>query len=69
MGLFGKLFGTKEPKSQDGEAQSVGLKKGDSFISVGNKMYRIIRKLTDIQREKIENSTIQLMQTQLYMHY
>jgi len=70
MGIFDKLFGKKETSKQANETQKVELKKGDVFISTGdNSGYKVIRKLTDNQREKIDKSTIQLMPTQLYMHY
>lgn len=70
MGIFDKLFGKKEISKQEDENQKDALKKGDFFISTGdNSGYKVIRKLTDIQRDKIDKSTIQLMPTQLYMHY
>jgi hypothetical protein len=69
MGIFDKLFGKKETK--DGaDTQTVQLKKGDTFISTGDNLgFKVIRKLTDEQKERIDKSTIQLMATQLYMHY
>ncbi len=77
MGFFDKLFeglfGKKpaENSSQDAnETQTVELKKGDKFISTGaNAGYRVIRELTDEQKERIEKSTILLRTGQLYMHY
>jgi hypothetical protein len=75
MGIFDKLFGKKESKIQPikqdkTETQSVQLEKGEVFISVGDYLgFKVIRQLTDEQREKIDKSTIPLMATQLYMHY
>ena len=69
MGLFDKLFGKKETKDA-ADTQTVQLKKGDTFISTGDNFgYKVIRQLTDEQKERIDKSTIQLMPTQLYMHY
>ena len=70
MGIFEKLFGKNETKSQDKVTQTVQLKKGDVFVSTDENLgYKVIRQLTDIQKERIEKSTIQLMNHQLYMHY
>ena len=73
MGFFDKLFGKKqaEDNSQNSiERETVQLKKGDTFISTGDNFgFKVIRPLTDEQRECIDKSTIQLMPTQLYMHY
>jgi hypothetical protein len=69
MSIFDKLFGKKEAKNpiQD---QTNKLEKGDTFISTGDNFgYKIIRQLTDEQKERIDKSTILLMPTQLYMHY
>ncbi len=72
MGVFDKLFkkNTKN-KSQDAtESQTVQLKKGDVFISTGDNLgCKVLRQLTDEQRERIGKSTILLMTNQLYMHY
>ena len=71
MGLFDKLFGKKNTKTLSQEETQTGqLEKGDVFISTGDNFgFKIIRQLTDEQRERIDKSTIQLMATQLYMHY
>jgi len=73
MGIFDKLFGKKqiEDNSQNVKnKQTVRLEKGDTFIATGDKVgYKIIRTLTDEQKELIEKSTILLRTGQLYMHY
>jgi hypothetical protein len=71
MGLFDKLFGKKDTKSHSQEEiQPVQPAKDDIIISTdGNVGYKAIRQLTDEQKERIDKSTIQLMATQLYMHY
>jgi hypothetical protein len=71
MGLFDKLFGKKEVKTQSQEGtDTLRLQKGDVFIATGDHSgYKVIRQLTNEQRERIGKSTIQLMATQLYMHY
>ena len=70
MGIFDKLFGKNETEPQRKESGTTKLKKDDVFVSTGDNLgYKVIRQLTDKQREKIDKSTIQLMPTQLYMHY
>jgi len=73
MGILDKLFGKKqtENNSQNStETQTVQLKKGDTFISTDdNYGFKIIRPLTDQQRECVDKSTILLRASQLYMHY
>jgi len=65
MGIFDKLFGKKEQKTE-----KVQLNKGDTFIAVDNNSgFKIIRPLTDQQKNSIEKSTILLRASQLYMHY
>lgn len=71
MGLFGKIFG-KKPNSGTSQHASeiVQVQKGDTFVSTGdNSCYKIVRPLTDEQRENIDKSTILLRTGQLYMHY
>ena len=70
MGVFDKLFGKKNNPIQEKKSDIKTTKEGDVFVSVGdNRGYKIIRQLSDIQKEKIDKSTIQLMASQLYMHY
>ena len=73
MGLFDKLFGKKQADNQpqkSPEIQTIQLQKGDTFISPdGNYGFKIIRPLTEQQRERIDKSTILLRTGQLYMHY
>ena len=73
MGLFDKLFGTKKSVDnsiESSETEIVQLQKGDTFISTGdNYGFKIIRPLTEEQKERIDKSTILLRTGQLYMHY
>jgi len=73
MGLFDKLFGKKTPneKTENLEEEKVSLlREGDTFISTGdNNGFKIIRPLTEEQRERVDQSTILLRTGQLYMHY
>jgi hypothetical protein len=67
MGLFAKIFGKKDSKIQK---ETVKMEKGDTFISTDNNSgFKVIRPLTDEQKESIEKSTILLRASQLYMHY
>lgn len=67
MGLLDKLFGKKEDKV---EKETVQLEKGDAFISADNDSgFKVIRPLTEEQKDSIEKSTILLRASQLYMHY
>ena len=69
MRFFDKLFGKKQPEDKK-TTDNIQLKKNDKFISIGdNTGYKIIRDLTEEQKEKIEKSTILLRTGQLYMHY
>lgn len=67
MGLFGKK------QTQDNSqnlTETVQLEKGDTFISTGdNYGFKIIKPLTEVQRESVDKSTILLRTGQLYMHY
>jgi len=71
MGLFDKLFGKKssaDTSQQPGE--TIQLQKGETFISTEDNIgFKIVRPLTNEQREKINESTILLRTGQLYMHY
>lgn len=73
MGLFDKLFGKKQTQdnSQNStQVETVELEKGETFISTGdNYGFKIIRQLTEGQKESIDKSTILLRTGQLYMHY
>lgn len=73
MGFFDKLFGKKKTENNSEnirETETVQLKKGDQFVSTGDNLgYKVLRTLTDEQKESIEKSTILLRTGQLYMHY
>jgi hypothetical protein len=71
MGIFDKLLGKKQAENNSqNRTETVQLKKGDKFVSTGDNVgYKILRELTDEQKERIEQSTILLRTGQLYMHY
>ncbi len=73
MRFFDKFFGKKQAENNSqnvNEIQTVKLEEGDTFISTGDNVgFKIIRSLTDEQKERIEKSTILLRTGQLYMHY
>lgn len=71
MGLFDKIFG-KKPNSDTSQqaTETVQHQKGETFISTGDNIgFKIVRQLTDEQKEKVDKSTILLRTGQLYMHY
>jgi hypothetical protein len=66
MGFFDKLFGKKQNDcnfKNSTKSESIKLDNSDNFS------HKVNRQLTDEQKEKIDKSTLQLMPTQLYMHY
>jgi len=73
MGIFDKLFGKKpnnniEPNLD--EQKNSSLKKGDKLVYTSeSEGYKLIRNLTNDQKELIEKSTLLLRTGQLYMHY
>lgn len=71
MGLFDRLFGKKNSSDTSKDlTETVLMQKGDTFISTGDNFgFKIVRPLTEEQKEKIDKSTIQLRTGQLYMHY
>lgn len=71
MGFFDKLFEKKQTQDNSQNlTETVQLEKGDTFISTGNNYgFKIIRPLTEEQREAVDKSTILLRTGQLYMHY
>ena len=73
MGLFDKLFRSKQTESIKQQRMEIGtimLQKGDQFISTGDNVgFKIIRPLTEQQKEQIDKSTISLRTGQLFMHY
>lgn len=71
MGLFDKLFGKKASTDTSQQpTETIQLQKGYTFISTGDNIgFKIVRPLTDEQKEKIDKSTILLRTGQLYMHY
>jgi hypothetical protein len=73
MGFFDKFLAKKQTEDNSrnvDETQPVQLEKGEKFVSTGDTIaYKMIRDLTDEQKEKIDKSTILLRSSQLYMHY
>ena len=73
MGLFDKLFSKKQNghnSKQSTETETFQFEKGDTFISIDDYSgFKIIRPLTEQQRESVDKSTILLRASQLYMHY
>lgn len=71
MGLFDKIFGKKTNSNTSQQAnETVQLQKGGTFISTGDNVgFKVVRPLTDEQKDKIDKSTILLRTGQLYMHY
>lgn len=73
MGIFDILFRKKSTENSSKnvkESQQVLLEQGDIFISTGDNIaYKIIRKLSEEQNERVETSTLLLRTGQLYMHY
>ncbi len=73
MGFFDKFFEKKQAENNSeniNETETIQLMKGDKFVStVENIGYKILRNLTEEQKERIEKSTILLRTGQLYMHY
>lgn len=71
MEFFDKLFEKKQTQDNSQNlTETVQLEKGDTFISIGdNYGFKIIRPLTEEQREAVDKSTILLRTGQLYMHY
>jgi hypothetical protein len=71
MSLFDKIFGKKTNADTSQQAtETVQLQKDDTFISTGDNIgFKVVRPLTDEQKDKIDKSTILLRTGQLYMHY
>ncbi len=69
MGLFDKLFGKKVNK-ESAERHSGLFGKGDIITSLGDNLnFKIIRHSSTNLKEKIRTSTLDVMTSQLYMHY
>jgi hypothetical protein len=73
MGLFDKLFGKKQAvhNTENPAGREPGpLQAGDTFIATGDPcVFKIIRPLTEAQKDQLDRSTIPLRTGQLYMHY
>ncbi len=73
MGLLDKFFGKKQTGVNTQKltgAETIQSQKGDTFISAdADYGFKIIRPVTEDQRERIDKSTILLRTGQLYMHY
>lgn len=79
MGIFDKLFGKKNDRPVDDEqpaaektatTMQAQLQPGNVVIGTGdNVLYKVIRDLNQVQKEKLAASTLRVMTAQLYMHY
>ncbi len=73
MGFFDNLFGKKQAGNNSKnktETETAPLNNEDKFVSTDDSVgYKILRDLTEEQKERIEKSTILLRTGQLYMHY
>ena len=71
MGFFNSIFGKRQIQDNSQNlTETVQLEKDDTFISTGDICgFKIIRPLTEEQREAVNKSTILLRTGQLYMHY
>lgn len=73
MGFFDRFFKNKITENntrERKETENSRLDNGEKFVYSGDTLaYKIIRNLTDQQKERIEKSTILLRTGQLYMHY
>jgi len=73
MGFFDKIFGKKNtPDNLQLETgrKTVQMQKGDIIIPTGERTFmKVMRPLTNEQKEKMITSTILLRTGQLYMHY
>lgn len=73
MGFFDKLFGKKSVDIATDDTQKIkpiSLEIDDQIIASNNEiMHKVIRNLTDVQRQKLEEATLLLQIDQLYTHY
>lgn len=73
MGIFDNLFSKKQKEKSlqtERDDKTILLEKGDVIISTGDSTgYKVTRPLTALEREAIQQSTILLQVSQLYMHY
>jgi hypothetical protein len=71
MRFFDKLFGNNTTSGTPQRTpHTIQIQKGETFISTGDNIgFKIIRPLSNEQKEKIIKSTILLRTGQLYMHY
>lgn len=71
MSLFDKLFGKKkEPIDIANENNHPHIEEGEIIVATqSGDSYKAIRNLTQLQSEKLENSTISIKTGQLYTHF
>jgi len=73
MRFFKDLFGRKQKENilqNEIADKTIILEKGDMLVSTGDKTgYKVTKPLTAIERDAIQQSTILLQISQLYMHY
>lgn len=69
MGIFTKFFAKKEEQEEPKKSQ-VFLEKGTKIISLGEDLnFKVVKTLSQQQKEELNTSTIPILITQLYMHY
>ena len=72
MGIFDKFFAKKEEPNEPGKAEhpKIQLYKGDKIISLGDDLnFKMVKTLSQAQKDQLNASTIPIVITQLYMHY
>ena len=68
MGLFNKIFAKKEQVKT--EQSKIWLNKGDRIISLGDDLnFKVIKTLSQKQKDELNTSSIPILITQLFMHY
>ena len=72
MEVFKKLFARKEEPDAPGKSEElkVQLYKGDKIISLGDDLnFKVVKTLSQQEKDELNTSTIPILITQLYMHY
>jgi hypothetical protein len=70
MNIFSKLFKKNNNSASTPKSENTQLNKGDTLIEAGKtNAIKVVRPLTEAQKEAIEKSTLLLRNGQLYMHY
>ncbi len=72
MGIFQKLFSKKQEPQESGESTQpkIGIYQGDTIVSLGDELnFKVVKSLSQDQKDRLNASTIPILLTQLYMHY